>query len=308
MENKVIDWLLSGPVWLKYAVEKQLLESKVDISPVLADPTIAEIIKRLKNRHNGIPAINTGFMNSDEYETPYWDLFLLADLGIDISEAGLNREIDEFLRTQSADGTFMTEIGMEPRYFCKSSILLSSIARMGYSNDPHVKRFKQIFLETQRLDQGWYCNPNHDIGASLQYEPSCPQENLNNLLLIGQYQEHRQESRFNGAIDLLLEHWGMRNTGCRIVYFGVGRRYQSLSYPATRYSLLRVMDAISLFPYSMKKANFHSMLEFVRHKATEGKYSVEIPSPYTDLEPQNEPSRLLTFLISRIEKRVEESY
>ena len=303
MEKRIVDWLLEGPPWLKYAVELQLLDSKPDLQPVLEDTTIQEIIARLKDGKRGIPAIGSGRMNSDEYENPYWDLFFLADLGLTAKDLNLNQEIEGFLKTQSARGTFLTESGMTPTYFCKSAILLSSIARMGYEDDPHVKKFIHLALSLQRLDGGWYCNPNHDIGAPLQYEVSCPQDNLNILLLLGHYPEYPDNPQFKGAIDLLLDHWGMRDTGIQIVYFGIGRRYQSLQYPATRYGLLRVMDAISLYPYSWKKTAFHTMLDFVHRKAVEGKYTVETPTPYTELEPSGQPSRLLTFIINRIEKR-----
>jgi hypothetical protein len=242
-------------------------------------------------------------MSSDEYENPYWDMYFLADLGLTARELNLEKEIEDFLDTQASQGTYVTELGMNPTYFCKSAILLSSIVRMGYKDDPHILKLNQIFLSKQRLDGGWYCNPNHDIGSYYQYDYSCPQDNLNILLILGQYEEYRNNPRFNGAIDLLLEHWGMRNTGVQIVYFGVGRRYQSLQYPATRYGILRVLDSISLFPYSFKHSNFRSMLDFVHNKAVNGKYSVEIASPYTDLEPGSGPNRLLTFIINRIEKR-----
>jgi hypothetical protein len=307
MEKQVVNWLMEGPAWLRYAAALQLKGSRPDIQPVLQDSQIIEIIDRLKNPHRGIPAIQSGCMNSDEYGNPYWDLFFLADLGLTASELDLTREIEGFLDTQSSRGTYITEYGMEPSYHCKSAIILSAIARMGLQDNPHVKKYVQLMLSSQRLDGGWYCNPNHNIGAPLQYEPSCPQENLNILLLLGHYPEYREDPRFQGAIDLLLKHWEMRNTGIQIVYFGVGRRYQALQYPATRYGILRVLDAISLFPYSLKKASFHNMLEFVRRKAVEGKYSVESPSLYTSLEPSSQPNRLLTFIITRIEKRVEES-
>ena len=303
MDEKTTGWLLEGPPWLRFAVESQLLGCKADINPVLNDTTINEIVARLKDPHRGIAAIKTGFMNSDEYNTPYWDLFFLADLGLKATDLSLNRQIEVFLDSQSAKGTFLTEFGMEPTYFCKSAILLSSLARLGYPDDVHVKKYIQLLLSSQRLDQGWYCNPDHDAGAILQDEPSCPQDNLNILLLLGQYTAYRGDPRFNGAIDLLLKHWEMRNLGVRIVYFGVGRRYQSLQYPATRYGILRVLDAISLFPFAWRQASFHNMLNFVRKKAVNGKYFVEMPSPYTDLESEGGPSRLLTFIINRIEKR-----
>jgi hypothetical protein len=307
LDRKVIEWLLEGPAWLKYAVELQLLDARPDIGPVLNDPVIQEIVERLKDQRRGIPAIDSGNLNSDEYENPYWDLFFLADLGLTAADLSLNREIDGFLDSQSHKGTFITEFGMEPTYYCKSAILLSSIARVGYENDPHVQKFIQLLVSSQRLDGGWYCNPNHDAGAGLQHEPSCPQDNLNILLLLGQYEEYRSGTKFNGAFDLLLKHWEMRNTGQQIVYFGVGRRYQALRYPATKYGILRVLDAVSLFPSALRKTSFHSMLEFVHRKAVNGKYSAEMPSSYTDLEPAGQPSRLLTFIINRIDKRAEKS-
>jgi hypothetical protein len=307
MDKEIIKWLMEGPAWLRYAVELQLLNSKPDIRPVLSDNSIIEIIGRLKDKRRGIPAIQTGYLNSDEYENPYWDLFFLADIGLTAADLNLNTDIDDFLDSQSYKGTFITEFGMEPSYFCKSAILLSSIARLGYQNNPHVKKYVQLLLSLQRMDGGWYCNENHSIGAPLQYEPSCPQDNLNILLLLGQYEEYRNNPRFEGAIDLLLKHWEMRNTGVQIVYFGVGRRYQSLRYPATRYGILRVLDAVSLFPFSMKRDSFHNMLDFVHRKAVGGKYSVAMPSSYTDLESKESPSRLLTFIINRIEKRVSDS-
>jgi hypothetical protein len=258
----------------------------------------------LKDQRRGIPAIGTGFMNSDEYENPYWDLFFLADLGLTASDLNLNKEIEGFLATQSENGAYITENGMTPSYYCKSAILLSAIARMGYQNDAHLHKYVHLFLTSQRLDGGWYCNTNHDIGAALQHEPSCPQNNQNILLLLGQYAQYQNEPKFNGAIDLLLQHWEMRNTGIQIVYFGVGRRYQSLRYPAPRYGILRVLDVLSLFPYSFKRASFHNMLDFVHRKAVDGKYSVEMASAYTDLEPAGQPNRFLTFIINRIDKRV----
>ena len=306
MVEQDIKWLLNGPVWLKYAVERQLLDMPSDIKPVLSDPAILDIIERLKDKRQGIQAIPTGFMDADRYENPYWDLFFLADLGLSAAELGIEAEIGSFLKTQAADGTIMTEMGMKPSYFCKSMIILSAIARMGYQDDEHIQKLIKIFLRDQRLDGGWYCNPDHNIGAALQHEPSCPQENLNILLLLGQYPKYRNNQRFNGAIDQLLRHWEIRDRGIQIVYFGVGKRYQSLQYPATRYGIIRVLDALSLFPHALQQNSFRNMLGFVQHKAAGGRYPVESQTPYTQLEPQETHNRLLTFIIRRVEKRLAE--
>jgi hypothetical protein len=304
VDQNTIEWMLQGPTWLKFAVERRLLGLNTDIGPVLKDPVIIEMVNRLKSDKYGISAIKTGFMNADEFENPYWDLYFLADLGFKASELNLNNEIEKFLETQLPDGTYITEFGMEHRYYCKSAILLSSVVRMGYQDDPHINKYVQSFLNSQRLDGGWYCNPNHDTGNYYQNEPSCPQNNLNILLLLGQYPKYQNSSVYNGAIDLLLKHWEMRNTGIQIVYFGAGKKYQSLKYPATRYGILRVLDVLSLFPYSLKRASFHNMLDFVHNKSINGKYNVESSTPYTDLDNKGQPNRLLTYIISIIDNRV----
>jgi hypothetical protein len=304
LNEKTIDWLREGPSWLKYAVDKQLMQEDADIGPVLGDSAIIEIVRRLKDQRYGIPALGGALMDSDRFENPYWDLFFLADLGLSAADLNLQDEIERFLWTQSQDGTYITEPGMKPSYFCKSSIILASIAGLGFKSDFHIQKVVELLLKSQRLDGGWYCNPNHDIGASLQYEDSCPQENLNNLLLLGNYSELRSKDRFNGAIDLLMKHWEMRGTGIQIVYFGIGKRYQSLQYPATRYGIVRVLDVLSLYPYALKQNAFRNMLDFVKRKAVAGRYIVEIPTPYTSLESPDQYNRLLTFILSRVEKRV----
>ena len=49
MNTEIINWLLDGPAWIKYAVELQLLGLKPDIGPVLQNNTIVEIVERLKS-------------------------------------------------------------------------------------------------------------------------------------------------------------------------------------------------------------------------------------------------------------------
>jgi hypothetical protein len=305
MNKETIAWLQEGPEWLRYAVDRQILERASEVAPVLQHPDIVEIVNRLKDPRRGIPAISSGAMDSDRFENPYWDLFFLADLGLTAAELKLTTEINDFLATQAPDGTYITEYGMKPSYFCKSAIILAAITRLGYQVDPHIKKLVQLFLKSQRVDGGWYCNPNHAVGGPLQFEPSCPQENLNNLLLLANYPELRSDQRFNGAIDLLLDHWERHDQGIQIVYFGVGKRYQSLQYPATRYGIIRVLDALSLYPYALRQSAFRNMLAFVQHKGRDGRYQVENPSPYTSLERGENGNRLLTFIITRVEKRLE---
>jgi hypothetical protein len=90
----------------------------------------------------------------------------------------------------------------------------------------------------------------------------------------------------------------------------VGKRFRALEYPAVKYGILRVLDVLSLFPYAVKSRSFKTMLDYVHGKAQEGRYYSEVDNPaYADFDfsRSGEPSRWLTFLVNRIEKRVEET-
>jgi hypothetical protein len=131
-------------------------------------------------------------------------------------------------------------------------------------------------------------------------------DNLNLLMLLGQYEKYRQNPGLNGAIDLLLEHWENR---VNLHGFGIGRRFRSLQYPAVKYGILRVLDVLSLFPYAVDSRSFWSMFDFVKQKAVDGKYTAETTdNAYADFDfgQKEQPSRWLTFLVNRIRKRVEE--
>ena len=93
MDKKVLDWLLAGPAWLRYAVELQLLDARPDVTPVLQDSAIQKIIARLKGSTAGIPALKTGKVHYTETGKAYWDLFFLADIGLNARDSGLDSEV-----------------------------------------------------------------------------------------------------------------------------------------------------------------------------------------------------------------------
>ena len=131
-------------------------------------------------------------------------------------------------------------------------------------------------------------------------------DNLNILMLLGQYDDYRKDPKFDGAVDLLLHHWECREQKLHLDGFGVGRRFRSLKYPAVDYGILRVLDVLSLFPHAVRSRGFKNLLDFVRAKAVEGRYVPEDASgsfPGFDFDQTQEPSRWLTFLVARMEKR-----
>jgi len=302
LDKKVLDWLLAGPAWLKYAVELQLLDLKPDVTPLLRDSAIRKLISRLKGSSAGIPAIKSGKVHYTESGKAYWDLFLLADIGLTVSDLGLESEAEEIFRFQSREGTFTIPPNVQDNYFCMSAILIASLAKMGYRDDPRVIKYARSAMSAQMPGGGWDCYGDSYGGSG----DSCPMDDMNLLMLLGQYLQYRENPQLDGAIEHLLGHWEIGNNRYG---FGVGKRFRSLQYPAVKYGILRVLDVLSLFPYAMKSRGFRDMLDYVRAKAKDGRYFAESADMgYTDFDFSQtaEPSRWITFLVGRVEKRVEE--
>ncbi|WP_432664292.1 hypothetical protein R9X47_27660 [Wukongibacter baidiensis] len=309
MKREIVNWLNDGPSWLQYAVQLQLINGKPDINLVMDGDKIVKIIDRIKDKQVGIPALKTGKVLYTKTGNAYWDLFFLADIGLTIDELNLEKEIDQILDLQRPDGTFVTQENIRPNYFCIPTILMSSIVKMGYKNDSRLDKYIEIILETQRLDGGWHCAKSRAKGQKLQDTESCPMDNLNILMLLSQYEEYRNDKRFEGAIDLLLNHWYRKDENWRPYGFGVGKDFKKLKYPAIKYGILRVLDVLSLFPYAIKSRGFNEMLEFVQQRADNGKYFAEsVVKSYAEFDfgQKKEPSRWITFLVNRIEKRINE--
>jgi len=296
--------LLKGPVWLKYAVKLQLLDKKPDVTQVLNDDSIKKIVANLKD-FSVLTAIKTGLLS---YKGKiYWDLFFLADIGLTVKDLHLEKEAKAIYDLQLSNGTFITAKEMKPNFFCIPTILLSSLKKMNYFDDLRLRKFIQLILKSQRLDGGWHCAKQRAIGQRLQDTESCPMDNLNILMLLGQFEEYRRDSRLNGAIDLLLTHWNRQNEKWRPYGFGIGADFKKLKYPAVTYGILRVLDVLSLFPYALSSRSFINMMDYVRERSINGLYYAEsIVKFYSDFDfgQKKEPSRWITFLINRIEKRI----
>jgi hypothetical protein len=298
MDQEIHDWLMAGQAWLKYAVQSQLLNEHPEKTTMLKDEIITGLVRRVKDPGKGITAARKGRISCEVSGSAVWDMFFLADIGLSAADLDLQPEAETILGGQLANGNIITEPSMEPNYYCMSAILIATLARMGYRDDRRVRNYVRTIIAARHDDSGWVCESYHT--------DCCPMDNLNILMLLGQYPEFRQDSALSGALELLLEHWRRRGEKRRLQGFGIGRRYLSLEYPAIKYGVLRVLEVLSLFPYAMKQTAFVDMLSFVQAKNRDGKYYAE-PTDYAyrdyDFGQTAIPSRWITFLVNRIVKR-----
>ena len=283
------------------------MEKRAEPSLAAADPKIQVVINRLKDPSVGISSLKSGKAAYSSTGNTFWDLFFLSDIGLSVEDIHIQDEVKNIFGLQQEDGTFILQDGTKSGYFCIPTIILSSLVKMGCDNDPHILRFIEKIFETQRLDGGWHCALNRATGKKLQDSESCPMDNLNVLMLLSQYDAYRNDTRLNGAIDLLLTHWKKRMEPWRPYGFGIGNDFLKLKYPAVKYGILRVLDVLSLYPYAIKSTEFNEMFEFVMKKITDGRFFAEsVSRSYSEFDfgQKKIPSRWITFLIYRIQKRM----
>jgi hypothetical protein len=307
--DSVMNWIGEGSPWLQFAVKTQLLGQASDSSSALRDTNIRAIVSRLKDPAVGLPALQTGIVKYTSTGNAFWDLFFLADIGFSSDDLAIQDEIRDLFALQNADGTLVVQRDTRPGYLCIPAILLAPLAKLGYRNDPHILRFIEIIWRTRRLDGGWHCAAGRAVGKKLEHTVSCPMDTLNLLMLLGQYEAYRTDPRLHSAIDVLLTHWKRRMEPFRPYGFGIGTDFLKLRYPAVKYGILRVLDVLSLYPYAVKSPEYNDMLSIVMHKAACGRYTPEsVSRSYAafDFGQTKIPSRWLTFLIRRLQKRTED--
>ncbi len=304
MEMKIVEWLLEGPPWLQYAVHKQLLGSQPD-AQTIKDQQIQGLIDVLLGEY-GLDSIMDG--TAAYKKEAFWYLYFLADIGFTAADLSLESELQRILELEDENHKFLLSQEMKPDYFCISSILLSSLAQMSEVCKTKLLPHVDTILEAQRFDGGWHCAKSRAVGGRLEHSDSCPMDNLNILMLLSRYEAFREDPRLDGAIDLLLRHWESRDDKWRPYGFGVGTQYMKLRYPEEKYGILRVLDVLSCYPHALQSEACGSMFEAVKRKSPEGRYMAESARQSFnefDFGQKREPSRWITFLVTRIEKRME---
>lgn len=306
MDDHIARWLIDGPSWQRFATEAQLLGRHGDALEAAGDPAITSMVARLKDPKVGLPALKEGKVAYTSTGNAFWDLFFLADVGLSISDLGLESEAEQVLALQQADGSLVLQGGAGPRQHCIPAIMLYSLASMGLKDDRRITSFVDLMLDQQRLDGGWHCALNRAKGKRLQDTESCPMENLNILMLLGRYERFRQDPRLNGALDLLLDHWARRSEPWRPYGFGIGHQFVKLRYPEVKYGILRVLDVLSLYPHATARPEFRDLLAHVTSRSEGGRYYAEsVSRSYSDFDfgQTKAPSRWITFIVNRIQQR-----
>jgi hypothetical protein len=314
LESAPIEWLLSGDSFVKYRTLADILGVPQN------DKEVVET-KALIRQH---PEINRVFRNQNRYgywgrpkdiyawwprkDTTFWILGMLADFGLARDDKRIASACEYVFRTQLPSGAFGWAPPPTPGD-CFTGFLAESLAKLGYSGDPRLKRTYDWLLQRQRLDGGFWCKNTGQPGKSRAHEPSCALATLCVLGALAQSPRLRNGQIARKATGFLLECWENRG---RVKYAGhdsqIGKGWEKLKYPFTDYRLLKYLDVLSQVRSCRNDPRIDAITDVLVAKQDEvGRFYPEsIHEVWSgfDFGQKGLPSRWLTFLVYRIAKRL----
>ena len=316
MKKETIDWLLQGEPWVAYRTLTDILGRDENTQEVIAaKKTIHEneLIKKIFAEQNqdgywGKPEdIHTWWPKKN---TTFWLVNVLADFGFTKEDKRIEKTCEYVFNTQVATGGFGWSPPNKP-YDCHTAILTEALAKLGCLNDPRLERSYEWLVSRPRLDGGFWCKNTGQPNGARQHEPSCA---LGTMFVLGALAHHpalRNSEVAKQGIEFLLKCW--ENKG-KVKYAGhdsqIGENFEMLKYPFTDYRILKYLDVLSQFDYAKNDVRLIEIFSTLCAKEDiEGRFTPEsIHKVWQDFDfgQKEKPSRWITFLVKRIEKRLHE--
>lgn len=334
-----IEWLLeeSNPS-VRYLAQRDLLgKSKDDVEVVVTKKAISEsaVVQRILRKQNP-----DGYWERPDnpylpkYKSSYWTVMVLGRLGMDKANERVARACEFIFQFQNGDGGFSSEsVGSASREFhyrrrkgknlpsqeefvsslvfesqlsCLTGNMVSTLVRIGYSDDPRVKKALKWLVKVQNRDGGWLCpywkahvKDKHGCfrGAicSMEAFSEVPRENLTDEI---------KESVSKGAEFLLTHHlFKAEHHGYKII----NKAWLELNFPWFGYSILRGLDVLTKLGYTKDRRLNDAVEVLMRKRQTDGAWILE-NSPtgrmQANVEVKNQPSKWITLIALRVLKRL----
>lgn len=320
-DKKIIDWLMSGPPWVQYRTQLDLLGMPA------SDPAVRSSRQAL----SGHPQVQAMLAELSGWPGPalkrhndaahlLHKLVLLADIGLDKNDPGLDPIIARILKRRSDEGAFQVLANISPQYggtgsdqlvwmLCDTPSILYALINFGLSSDFTVQAAAR-HLASLAFESGWPCAVSPELGKfrgpGRKTDP-CPYATLVSLKALAQLPEYHDTLVCQTAAESLLSLWQQRKER-KPYLFAMGTDFAKLKVPFIWYDVLHVAEVLSQFPSLYQDPRFREMIGIIKAQAGPGGLytpaSVWKAWSAWDFGQKKSPSTLLTFFVYRLLKRV----
>lgn len=322
MNETTIKWLLEGDPWVVYRTRVDLLgqsETQPEVESarkaMVTHPKIQALLQEMQNWPGTVISSHKSAGQS------FHKLSFLADIGLTKNETEINYVVQKIFECQSDEGPFKLSTNI-PKHFggsgetegawalCDAPIVVYALAKFGLGGDKRVQKAVRYLAGLVR-ENGWPCAVSKELGKFRgpgRKEDPCPYATLVMLKLLLQFDEYKDSKEAHFGAECLLNLWS-KSRELHPYIFYMGTDFRKLKAPFIWYDIVHVLDTLSQFSWIKNDPRLEDMAHVVKSKVDgEGKFKPE--SEWAawrgwDFGQKKEPSRWLTFLVLRIQKRLQ---
>jgi hypothetical protein len=231
------------------------------------------------------------------YSASIWHLQVLADLGMTRKDLRIRRSVEWWLGLHTAgDGGFTPRAGGHHRgHLCTTGNMVRSLIRFGYLDDRRVQAAIRWLVTHQYADGGWDC----------YWRGKGNLDSWEGMSAFGEIPPSRRSPDVKAAIRSGAEFY-LRH---RLLH--EGRRYAPwywLRYPwHFWYDALVGLDFMTALGYAADPRLDEALRHLESRRRPDGRWNLSSNNGYAHLGPRGKPSKMITFLALRVQKRVREA-
>jgi len=319
--NAPINWLLEGESWIEYRTRRDLLgqpESDPVVIAARESMIMDEKVQKLVTELGGWPG--TVIASHKSASQPFHKLTFIADLGLNLSDPGIEKIVARIMEHQSAEGPFQLPVNISANYggtgdvhwawaLCDAPLSVYALVKFGLTNDPAVKAAIEYLVALVR-ENGWPCAVSKELGnfhGPGRKQDPCPYANLVMLKALSEIEDWQESDVCHIGAETLLSLWHESTTRHPYIFY-MGTDFRKLKVPFVWYDLMHVLDILSRFSWLREDVRMIDMVEVLSNKADQyGRFTSEsIWRAWNNWEfgQKRTPSRWLTFLAWRIMRRM----
>lgn len=270
-----------------------------------------------------------------KYRSTYWQIMILGLMGLDKGDERVRRACEYVFGYQHEKGGFSSQTSegalkeyellkakgknlpdprewasskvFEHQYSCLTGNMAVALIRLGYGDDPRVKKALGWLVEVQNRDGGWLC-PYWK--AHIRDKHSCFMGTITPLDAFSELPEEQRTPEMEAVVEqgaeFLLMHRLFKADHHNFQV--INESWLKLGFPQFFYDILRGLQVVTKLGYAEDK-RINDALELLLQKQNpEGKWILEsTPSGrmQTDLEKKGKPSKWITLNALRVIKTVQ---
>jgi hypothetical protein len=240
-----------------------------------------------------------------KFRSTIWQLQVLADLGLTKDDVRIANAVEFWFDLHYAkDGGYSPGVKSKRGHLCTTGNMVRSLIRMGYLGDERVQSAISWLVDQQLPDGGWDCfgrgNGTLDAWEAMSAFAEIP--------------ENRRTLEVRKAIEHGSEFFLRR----RLLHEGApSRRWLQLCYPWHYfYDALVGLDFMVRLGYGYDRRIDEALSVVISKREPDGKWNLDgVPGTRSGkrylvsalkLETPKKPSKMITFLISRVLRKVNE--